>query len=325
MSGRDIPSPPGPRSLGEAELVLDARAQLGEGPSWDAARGRLVWVDILPGLVHLFDPLTGLDETFDVGRPVGAAIPAAGGGIVVCRQGEVGVLDPASGEVRLLALVPGDPALLMNDAKCDRAGRLWAGTMALDAATGAGTLYRLDPGGALTAQVEAVSISNGLGWSLDDRTMYYIDTATQAVDAFDYEPGTGAVSRRRHLVEIPPEVGMPDGMCVDAEGYLWVALWEGWSVRRYAPDGRLDAVVDVPAARVTSCCFGGAGLGDLYITSAAPGPEPLARPQPHAGGLFRARPGVAGLPTDVFRDEVSAFSGAFVRSRGCHVMYTATI
>ena len=183
----------------------------------------------------------------------------------------------------------------MNDGKCDPQGRLWAGSMAYDARPGAGALYRLD--GDLTVHeiVQAVTISNGLAWTPDGTTMYYIDTPTGRVDAFDADPATGAITGRRPWVGIPEAAGGPDGMTIDDEGCLWVALWGGSAVHRYAPDGRLDTVVSLPCRQVTSCAFGGAGLDELYITSSSLGlsAEEIAA-QPLAGQLFLLRPGVTG-------------------------------
>jgi sugar lactone lactonase YvrE len=281
-----------------AELVLDARAALGEGPVWDARTSELLWVDITGGAVHRFDPSSGLDRSFETGGFVGAVAPRAAGGYVLAVQNGFAVAD-RDGDVRLLAEVEADrPETRMNDGACDGSGRFWAGTMNVDGVTRSGSLYRLDPGGDVTRMVANVTISNGIGWSLDDRVMYFVDTADGGVDAFDFEPETGAISGRRRLVTIEDGAGGPDGLTMDAEGCLWVALWDGWAVRRYAPDGTHLGTVDVPAARVTKPAFGGRDLTDLYITTAA-ADEPDPR-QPHAGGIFRAQPGVTGRPANAF-------------------------
>jgi sugar lactone lactonase YvrE len=208
------------------------------------------------------------------------------------------LLEPSGVNLRPLAAVEADrPGTRFNDGKCDPAGRFWAGTMAYDETPGAGTLYRLDPDGRVEPMLAAVTISNGLAWSLDGRTLYYVDSPTRRVDAFDHDPAGGMLTNRRPFVELGPgEPGVPDGITIDAEGHLWVAFWDGWAVHRYQPDGTLDAVVPDPVARPTSCAFGGVDLADLYVTSASIGlsPAELAE-QPHAGGIFRARPGVPGL------------------------------
>ena len=284
--------------MSDAELVLDARAQLGEGPSWDAATGTLIWVDILAGAVHRFDPRSRTDTPYGVGSEVGAAVPRASGGLAVCRNGGIAALSPDGERLADLAAIDADrPDMWMNDAKCDPAGRLFAGTLQQDEAPGAGALYRLDPDLALTRVVDGVTCSNGIGWSPDGRTMYYVDSAIRRVDAFDYEPATAEMTNRRIFLQTDG-LPQPDGLCVDEEGCLWIAFWDGWCLRRYTPDGRVALVVELPAARVTSCCFGGPDLTDLYVTTASPDePDPA---QPHAGGLFRLRPGVRGLPTHPF-------------------------
>lgn len=162
-----------------------------------------------------------------------------------------------------------------------------------------GALYRLSPEGEVETMVTRVTVSNGLGWSPDGRILYYIDSPRGAVEAFDFDPAEGTIENRREVIAIEPGVGDPDGLTVDAEGHVWVCLWDGWSVRRYDPaDGRLVGVVEVPAARVTSCAFGGESLDTLFITSALPdAPDPL---QPNAGGVFAVRPGVRGLPAHSF-------------------------
>ncbi len=210
----------------EVELVLDAHAELGEGPIWDHRSSELIWLDILAGQVHRFDPATGRDGAVDVGSHVGAAALRAEGGLVLAIRDGFAALEPGSGAVRPLSKV-GDNAnrLRFNDGRCDSRGRFWAGTMAYDRSRGAGTLYRLERDHRVAAILAGVTISNGIGWSPDDRTLYYIDTPTGCVDAFDYEPEAGELGRRRRLVRMEAGEGSPDGMAVDAEGFLWVAVW----------------------------------------------------------------------------------------------------
>jgi len=282
-----------------AELVLDAQARLGEGPVWSRSEEVLYWVDIDLGRVHRFDPARGADEHLDVGEPVGAVAPRSGGGLVFALRSGFAISDSWPEQPRLLAPVEKDRTdTRMNDGACDTHGRFWAGTMHARSAPEQGTLYRLDPTGAVTAMLRDVTISNGVGWSPDDTTMYYVDTPTGGIDAFDFDAERGAIANRRRLIDVEPEAGQPDGLVVDREGCLWAALWEGWAVRRYAPDGHLVGVVDVPVARVTKCAFGGPALDRLYITTASP--DLPAPDQPHAGGLFLAAPDVAGLPPTPF-------------------------
>jgi sugar lactone lactonase YvrE len=285
------------------ELVLDAHAQVGEGPVWDDASGTLVWVDIMGNTVHRYDPATGRDRTIDVGQPVGAAVLRHdGNGLVLALRDGFGMLDEGSGQIQLVAAVEADvPTNRMNDGKCDPGGRFWAGTMAFEVTPGVAALYRLDPELQVNRMLSGVTLSNGLGWSPDGRQMYYIDSTTRGLDVFDFEPADGSLGERRRLITIPPGEGLPDGMTVDAEGGLWIALHGSGSIRRYMPDGRVDRVVRVPPKMVTCCTFGGSDLTDLYITTMSLGLSAAdRRAQPLAGALFRCRPGVRGLPPDRF-------------------------
>lgn len=283
-------------------LVVDAHAEVGEGALWDGRAGVLYWVDITRSLVHRFTPRTGQDEVFDVGQEVGAVSRRVSGGLVLAVRDGFATLDTTTAAVAMLTEVEADnPANRMNDGRCDSRGRFWAGTMSFASTPEAGALYRLDPDGRATTLLTNVTISNGIDWSPDDRTLYYIDSPTWGVDAFDYDPEAGAIHNRRRLINVPRDAGMPDGLTVDAEGGIWVALWDGGALRRYMPDGQLERVVRLPARLVTSCAFGGPDLADLYITTGAYqlSPEELGK-QPHAGGLFVCRPGVRGKPAHAY-------------------------
>ena len=269
-------------------------ATLGEGPVWDDQDQALYWVDIPEGLVHRMDA-SGSFTTWDVGQPAGAVVPRASGGLVVAVRDGFVTLDPASGEVAPLAAVENDrPENRMNDGSCDRAGRFFAGTMADDESPHAGTLYRLDPDLSVTTLVTGVGISNGIGWSPDERLMYYIDSHAHQVDVFDYDAATGAIEGRRPFAAVGGGDVVPDGLTVDADGGVWVAVWGASAVLRHDPDGRVRESVELPAARVSSCAFGGPGLDRLYISTAA-GPGTLG------GALFVCEPGVTGQPSHPFR------------------------
>ena len=287
----------------EPELVLDLRADLLEGPVWDAARARLLFVDIMRGHVHEFDPATSRDRILDVGQPVGAVTPTSRGDWVVAAWRGFCRVDPETGRTSVIAEVEADrDDTRMNDGYVDPRGRLWAGTMSVVKAPEQGALYRLDPDGHVHTMLRHVSISNGLDWSDDGRTMYFVDSPTQSVDVFDFEMATGAIANRRTLIRVGQVHGTPDGLTLDADGYLWVTLWSGGEVRRYAPDGSLAAVIRVPTAYPTSCAFGGPDLRDLYITTATVKlSDPDRAEQPAAGGLFRARPGPTGRPPNRFK------------------------
>jgi sugar lactone lactonase YvrE len=275
-----------------AELVLDARADLAEGPLWDPRGRELLWVDIMAGLFHRFDPATGNDVALDVAQPVGCVVLRAQGGWMLGLKDGFATAD---GTVELVARLDhgGRPDVRMNDGAVDSRGRFWAGTMQLDSEPGAGALYRLDPNGAVHTILTGVTISNGIAWSPDESVMYYVDTPTRRIDVFDWDVEGGSIRNRRPLVELEDGAGDPDGLVVDEEGCVWLALWDGSAVRRYAPDGELLGVVEVPAGRVTKPAFGGAALDELYVTTAL-GPEP------QSGGVFRVRPGVRGLPPHAF-------------------------
>ena len=284
-----------------AECVHRAAAVLGEGPAWDDAQQCLWWVDIEQCAVHRFHPAADEDYSWTLPHRVGFAIPTERGDLVAGTQRGLGRFDAHTGAFALLADPEHDlPHNRFNDAKCDAAGRLWAGTMAVSEAPGLGSLYCIDASWKIDRAVERVSISNGLAWSLDDRSMYYIDSPTRRVDAFDFEMQTGALSNRRTVIEIAD--AFPDGMCIDADGNLWVALWHGWGVACFDPrTGRQLAKVEVPVRDVTSCCFGGEDFAALYITTSSRDLDAAGREeQPLAGGIFRARPGVRGLRTQRF-------------------------
>jgi sugar lactone lactonase YvrE len=281
-----------------AEPCSPVRVEHAEGPFWHG--DRLGWVDIMAGRLWLagFDGKSLTEpRSYDVGRPLGAAVPRTGGGWVLAAGVGFFALDE-DGTVTPLTDDLADPSVVrMNDGKCDPAGRFWAGTMAYDESPGAGALYVFD--GRVRTVLDGVTISNGLGWSLDHRAMYYIDTPTGRVDAFTYDEETGIVSGRRPLIEV--EGGAPDGMAVDDEGLLWVALWGGGAVRRYEPSGRTVATVRLPVTNVTSCCFGGPGGSTLFITTSQQGLSPEQRAaEPDAGRIFRVEPGVTGPPATPF-------------------------
>jgi sugar lactone lactonase YvrE len=280
------------------QIAVDHRAAVGEGPVWDPVAGVLWFVDITPGMLYRHDPVAGTTDRFEVGRHLSAVIPRRRGGLVATTRDGVGFLDPP-GDLEIVAPIEGEVETnRLNDAKCDPAGRLFVGSMAFDLSPGAAALYRVDPDLTWEPVVDGVTLSNGLGWSPSGDRMYYIDSPAHRVDVFEYDPATGAMSGRRPLLTFDEADGIPDGMCVDVEGCLWVAFWGGGAVRRYRPDGAPAGGVRLPVSQPSSCCFGGPDLGDLYITTAAAGLDPGE--EPHAGAVFRLRPGVRGLPAVPF-------------------------
>ncbi|MFJ8631158.1 SMP-30/gluconolactonase/LRE family protein [Streptomyces sp. NPDC093568] len=261
------------------EVAVAAEAELGEGPTWDADSGRLLWIDILGSRIHTYDPVSGRRSVRTTPQHIGAVKPRAGGGLVLNLRDGVGLLDPDD-SFRWLhhEAVPGRRA---NDAAVAPDGSLWAGTMRYDEAPGGGTLSRFTGDGSADLVLDDVAVSNGTGWSPDGRLMYYVDSPTRRVDVFDHVDG--GVVDRRPFVAIEDGAGFPDGLTVDAEGGVWVALWDGAAVRRYTPDGELDRVIELPVPRVTACAFAGPDLTDLYITTARVG---LDAPLPLAGSLL---------------------------------------
>ncbi len=288
----------------KAVVFLGDGGALCEGPRWDERTGTLLWVDIPAGMVHESDESGHRIVSHDVGLPIGSFAPRMAGGYVLALETGFGVVDAEwSPWVPVGAHRSRPTPIRFNDGVCDPFGRFFAGTMGYGEEPGAGTVFRLDAPGADGVIPEpvpvltATTVSNGLGWSPDGRTMYFADSPTQRVDAFDYDPATGAPSRRRPLIAVAPGYGYPDGLTVDADGCLWVALWDGGQVRRYTPDGELAGVVEVPVRRVSSCTFAGPDLGDLVITTARQGLDAsVLAAEPESGSLFHCRTGFFGQP-----------------------------
>jgi sugar lactone lactonase YvrE len=276
------------------EVAIQAEAELGEGPTWDPASGRLIWIDILSSRIHTYDPVSGRRSVRTTPQHIGAVKPRAGGGLVLNLRDGVGLLDPDD-TFRWLHHEP-VPGRRANDAAVAPDGSLWAGTMRYDEAPGGGTLSRVTGDGAVDVVIDDVTVSNGTGWSPDGRLMYYIDSPTRRIDVFDFADGRAV--NRRPLAEIEDGAGFPDGLTVDAEGCVWVALWEGAAVRRYTPTGELDRVIPLPVPRVTACAFAGPDLTDLYITTARVG---LSAPPPLAGSVFVVPGAGKGLTQPAFQ------------------------
>ncbi|HZT22999.1 MAG TPA: SMP-30/gluconolactonase/LRE family protein [Verrucomicrobiae bacterium] len=286
-----------------AELVLDARATLGECPVWDARREKLYWVDILERKLHEFDVSTGRDRAFNTGQFIGSLAIRKKGGLVLGLHHGFGFFNLRTQKIQPIcepeALRPDNR---FNDGKCDPAGRFWAGSMDCDARPRQGSLFCLDTNHNVRRVLRNLSIPNGITWSQDGEIMFFIDSAFPIVWAFDYDPASGRISRRRPVIRISSREGVPDGMTIDAEGMLWVALWGGGCITQWNPkNGNLLRKIPLPVSLVSSCTFGGPGLRDLYVTSARMSlkPSALSR-EPLAGGIFRLQPGVSGIPDYFF-------------------------
>ncbi|GMA64400.1 SMP-30/gluconolactonase/LRE family protein [Alicyclobacillus fastidiosus] len=291
----------------ELDLVTEVRSELGEGPSWDAAHNRLYWVDITGKNVHVYHPNDKSVRSIPTGQYTGCAVPRKRGGLVCALQRGFFSLDVESGDLSPIAS-PADghhdlAVNRFNDGKCDTYGRFWAGTTSFDEAPRKGRLFCLDTNHHVILVRSHVTVSNGMGWSPDNRVMYYIDSPTKRVLAFDFDLESGAIGNERVAVDFAHQMGNPDGMAVDVEGMLWIAHWDGYQISRWNPvTGERIQSIPLPVARVTSCVFGGEGLNELYITSAQYGLEPQQLDeQPLAGRLFHLRTDTMGLPTYAYR------------------------
>ena len=292
------------------EPVGDVTAALGEGPYWVPEDDCLLWVDIEGARLHrTYFPAK--ETVTDSPGPVSAAFPAVGGGILIAGGAALTLLFPAErgGQwvARTIADTPARDGIRFNDAGVDPAGRVWVGSMHVTEAEPLGELYRLDPGPRLNPVIKNVTVSNGLGWSPDGSRMYYAYSPLRRVDVFDYDPATGEAFARRAFADLSAAEGVPDGLTVDADGCVWVAMWGGSALRRFTPDGEPDAVLPVPVSQPTSCAFGGPDLADLYITSARVGlTEDQLAAQPLAGRLLHVRPGPVGLPSTTAKAAIPA-------------------
>jgi sugar lactone lactonase YvrE len=284
----------------QSELILDTKAALGEGAIWDYEKKVLYWIDIVGGEVHIYDPSVKKDKCIAVGQMPGTIVPRKNGGLMVALQTGMHFLNEQSGELRFIV----NPESHLsgnryNDGKCDPAGRFWVGTVSLNCdIPGAGSLYVMDNRLEVTKQLDGLTISNGIVWSLDHKYMYYIDTPTREIWSFRYDLESGKIWDKKVALSIPEEDGYPDGMTIDEDGMLWIALYGGWKVAQYNPlDGMKLKEIQLPVSNVTSCAFGGENLDELYITTARLG---LGRDelisQPLAGGVFMAKPGIKGIP-----------------------------
>ncbi|MEX2352247.1 MAG: SMP-30/gluconolactonase/LRE family protein [Balneolaceae bacterium] len=287
----------------DAELELLGQAKLGEGPVWDEHRNVLLWTDILSGTLHEYDPMKRTNRSFEVGEHIGAFAIREKGGLILAAQSGFWFYDSENGKREPVADPEKDrPGNRFNDGKCDPAGRFWAGTMAYNETLGAGSLYSLTPNLDIKCVVGGLTISNGLAWSSDSETFYLIDSPTGNLYSYDYVEQTGELSGGQIVKHFDPGEGMPDGMTIDTEGMLWVALYNGGKVIRVNPlDGSTLLEIRLPVPLVTCCTFGGPDLDQLYITTAREG---LNRRQlehaPLSGSLFRVSLPWQGFETNRF-------------------------
>lgn len=285
-----------------ADLILDTKSDLGEGPVWSVEDQVLYWVDIHEGDVHIYNPADGSDRVINTGKQCGTVVRRASGGLMVALEDGFASLDPATGEVQHICNPETKPDMRWNDGKCDPGGRFWAGSLGAAESEPIGTLWALEADMSTSAKIESLTIPSGIVWTSDQKTMYYIDTPTMTVDAYDYDVETGNITNRRVAVTVAEEDGWPDGMTIDAEDMIWVAHWGGARVNRYNPaTGEKIQQVDVPSPQTTAPALGGPDLTHMYITSASHGldEETLAK-YPHAGGVFMIEVDVPGVPANNF-------------------------
>jgi D-xylono/L-arabinono-1,4-lactonase len=277
-----------PRPL---RLLAATRCALGEGPLWDERRQTLFWSDIDGGELHAWHRPSEATRRIYQGPPIGGFTLEADGALALFRVNDIARFHPENGQV-LDAREFKDPGMRrFNDVRADSRGRIFAGTIGVDATSGG--LFRFDPDGTSRLLFRDTGVANGIGFSPDGGTLYWTCSTTGRIFAFAYDEATGSLSRRRVFYHCTPDEGVPDGLCVDREGGVWSARWDGFAVRRHAPaDGRVTETITLPVARPTSCCFGSAGDDRLFITTAR---RPDEAPESLAGGLFAAQLPVHGL------------------------------
>jgi len=288
----------------EANLFYKIDAQLGEGPIWNHLTQQLYWVDIEGKLLHILNPETKENRSIAMPTQVGTVVPIDPTRVVVALVNGAFLLDTKTEDLsRIASLDSANGGTRLNDGKCDPAGRLWVGSMHWDTTAPIGGLFMLEGDGSSQQKLDSITVSNGIVWSGDHKTMYYIDTPTGKVQAFDFDVTTGEISNGRTAVEIPKEMGSPDGMAIDAEDKLWIGLWNGNSVVRYDPlTGDLLKQIPIPAHNVTACAFGGKNLDSLFVTTARIDmTEEELEKYPDAGSIFVLDPGVKGVESDFFK------------------------
>jgi sugar lactone lactonase YvrE len=289
--------------VGAEAIVVDCGQELGETPVWDEAAGLLHWVDIFAGAVWSLDPESGEARHFEHPDVVGSVVPRERGGLVLAAGRALVATDlDGNGAETLVEVEPDRPENRFNDCRIDPAGRFFGGTKVnAPGEPGLGALYRIDADLQTTVAIPDTGIANGIGWSPDGATLYFIDSPLQRIDAYDYDVTTGTLGPRHTVAEIDPDDGLPDGLTVDAEGGIWVALVRTGTLRRYAPDGTLEAELRTEIRNPTCPGFGGEDLKTLYLTSAHLREDPAyADPHPQAGALFALDVGIAGSPIPAF-------------------------
>jgi sugar lactone lactonase YvrE len=280
--------------------VVACQNTLGEGPLWNGQEQSIYWVDIDEKKIQRYFPGTQKYEVFDLPIKICLMAFRSKGGMIMGAENGIYFWDPNSQKLDFITHPEsGKTEARFNDGKVDRKGRLWAGTMTFQGATS--SLYRLDKNLSVHQMETGVTISNGVGWSPDNKTMYFVDSLRYVVYAYDFDLETGALSNRRAFVQMSESFGIPDGLTVDSEGCVWVAIYNGWKVMRYDPAGKVVDEIAFPVSKPSSCMFGGKNLDELYVTSISDGLTAEDKlKQPMAGDLFMIKTSVRGLPEPDF-------------------------
>jgi sugar lactone lactonase YvrE len=289
----------------EVTCALPCAALLGEGAVWSVRDQALWWVDINAPSLHRFDPATGRDEAWIMPESIGCLALGPAHRVLVGLASGLAWFDPQAHQLEHDARIEADvPTSRLNDGRCDRQGRLWVGSMNRGVPGVHGSLYRCEAGAAPRAMLTGIQVPNTTAFSPDGRIMYFADSPSRCIRAFDLDPATGDISGERIFATV--DTGVPDGATVDAEGGLWVACWDGWRVLRFRPDGGLDREIAMPVPRPTCCAFGGPDLATLYVTSARNGLDAdMLDRAPLSGGVFALRPGVRGVAEPVFGGDIA--------------------
>ena len=289
--------------LNKAILEYEIKSKLGEGAFWNHRTQEFYWVDIIGKSLHIYNPKTKTNKSFPTPSSIGTVVPKNSSEAVIALADGVYIMNTESGNISLLSDIENDKTQnRFNDGKCDPSGRLWVGSMAFNQEKYSGSLYMIDESGKTELKIDSVTVSNGIVWTSNHKTMYYIDTPTAQIRAFDFDNNTGSLSNERVVIEVNESFGFPDGMAIDEENMLWVGMWNGNAVVRFDPNtGEIISKIEVPAHNVTSCAFGGKLLDTLYITTAS---IDMTREEhakyPLAGSLFKAVPGVKGVKSSFF-------------------------
>jgi sugar lactone lactonase YvrE len=272
----------------EAQPVIEHKCLLGEGPVWDHHNRVIIWVDILKGESHEYNPYEKTFYTLSVGECIGSVALCKDGNFIAALQSGFAIINRRTGQIKKIFNSGDDLDIRFNEGKCDPAGRFFAGTMSMSKKKGKGSFYKLETDGIVTKVLDGLSIPNGMAWRADNKIFYHIDTPTSQVCSYDYDIKTGNISNKKTVITIPSNEGFPDGMTIDTEGMLWIAHWNGGQISRWNPDsGEKLLSIPLPVSNVTSCNFGGDDMSDIYITSARVilNDEEIKQ-QPLAGSLF---------------------------------------